>query len=105
MKRKFIMALALVMALSLTLLGCSAGGKGNNAASQQKNLEGSQQQEEQQGSAAEDNGKNEITIIAKSGSQQSGDEKDAVLDEITSELDEILSNANALEDVAETDLN
>lgn len=104
MKGKFIITAVLVMALSLPILGCSAGVQGNNAAPQQKSPEGSQQQSGQQGSAAQGTG-NEITIIAKSGNQQPGDEKEAVLDEITRELDEILSSANSLDEVAETDLN
>jgi len=126
MKIKYLMAVGLVMLITIGVVGCSAEADKNGAESQQnpaiENQQKSQEQEKitdgqqtgeaKQGqpitegnTAGQSEGKNAISVIAKSGNESSNDEKNLILDEITRELDEILSNANALDEVAEADLN
>jgi hypothetical protein len=46
----------------------------------------------------------EITVVAKSGTRSADEEKEAVLDEISRELDEIINTVNAMDDIEENDL-
>ncbi|NBJ14273.1 MAG: hypothetical protein FNP40_01605 [Dehalobacter sp. 4CP] len=46
----------------------------------------------------------EISVVAKSGTRSADEEKEAVLDEISRELDEIINTVNAMDDIEENDL-
>jgi len=92
MKRKGFMAVLLILVLVFTVAGCSA--KPGNTAGPQTG----------QKSAGQTTENKEVSIIAKSGSKVSSDEKEAVLDDISKELDDIINNAGSWEDVEDSDL-
>ncbi len=99
---RVVLVVLLVYSLGLGTVGCSTDvGKEPSVPQQQE----TGVQQNPQSSTSQGSGSKEISVIAKSGSQAPSDEKEAVLDDITRELDEILNNANSLDEVAETDFN
>lgn len=113
-RRSFIaIALMLVLVMAIAIIGCSKStAQGNTSGSTKQNADASGQQPGRQSgqptaqqSSQQAAGKKDISVIAKSGSQEkTGDEKEAVLNDIEKELNEIIDNVNALEDVQDSDL-
>lgn len=109
MKGKAILAKLIIMLLVFAVIGCSAqSGTGITTKGTLERSEIGQEQQSEQSdnsqSAEQGSGENEISVIAKSG-VETGDEKEAVLDEIAKELDEIINSVNNLDNIEDSDLN
>lgn len=106
-KKKIIFSVLLFAVLTLFTTACSVQtGTERNKTGSQPNPQQEQLQKEQQEEETDNHDTaqeeilaagNEITVIAKSGSESPDDEKEAVLNEIARELDEIIKSIDALE--------
>ncbi|NLI91182.1 MAG: hypothetical protein GX434_02945 [Peptococcaceae bacterium] len=89
MKRRATIAVSTLLILMMVVTGCAAKtGSDKGSTGNQKGK-----------------GTGEISVIAKSGNSMTTNEKEAVLNEITKELDEMISSANSFEDIEDSDLN
>lgn len=106
MKKRVVFSALLLAVLTLFMVACSGqtGTKGDKSGSQltpqQEQLQKQQEERTDNHNTAQEKTSEagrEITVIAKSGSKSSDDEKEAVLNEIARELDEIIKSIDALE--------
>ncbi|UWG97039.1 hypothetical protein LPY66_19560 [Dehalobacter sp. DCM] len=100
--KKVIISVLLISFLLLAGSGCSSK---ENAKDQNTAQEGQTTQEGQtaQGSGTEKDG-DDISVIVKSDTPTSNAEKEQILDDINSQLNEIINEANKLDDIAEKDM-
>jgi putative salt-induced outer membrane protein YdiY len=100
MKKKVTCAvILLVLILTFPMTGCASKAQSDNKQGAAANPSSQAQQESGK------QGDGEISVIAKSGNTVSSDEKEAVLNEITKEMDEMINNSAAMEDIEDSDLN
>lgn len=101
MKRKIKFVASILLIITLAVTGCAS--KSENAQSSSSQEQSGTSQPETSTPSTEKNQK-DMTIVAKSGSAQNSQDKEAVLDQITKELDDIVNSANSFDDIDDTDL-